>query len=108
MKLDLLANTLADLASRGALVTYGDLARALALPNPGSIARLADGLERLMAEDADAGRPFRAALCRAKTGDLPALGFFEAAMRLGRFNGADPVGFVSAERAALFKTATLR
>lgn len=61
-----------------------------------------------MAEDAVAGKPFRAALCRTKTGPLPALGFFEAAARLGRFHGQDDAGFVASERAALFNAAALR
>jgi hypothetical protein len=50
----------------------------------------------------------RAALCRAKLNDLPAAGFFELAAELGRFDGVDPTGFVTAERAALFKAAALR
>lgn len=108
MSLPGLVEALQGLASRGDTIAYGDLARALALPNPGSIARLTAALETTMQEDAEAGEPFRAALCRAKTGVLPALGFFEAAARLGRFDGEDKAGFVRAERAALFKAAALR
>lgn len=108
MSLPGLVQTLDGLASRGETMAYGDLARALALPVRGSIARLTEALEALMAEDAKAARPFRAALCRARTGDHPALGFFEAAARLGRFDGNDAAGFVRAERAALFKRAALR
>ena len=43
-----------------------------------------------MAEDAAAGHPFIAAMVVSRARDgLPALGFFEAAARLGRFDG-DP------------------
>lgn len=108
MSLPGLAETLVGLASRGELIAYGDLARALALPNPGSIARLTNALEVLMAEDAAAGEPFRAVICRAKGGTLPAAGFFDAAAGLGRFDGLDAAGFAESERAALFKAAGLR
>ena len=41
-----------------------------------------------MEEDAEAGRPFLAALVLSKArGDLPAAGFFDCAQRLGRFTG---------------------
>lgn len=108
MSLPGLADALAGLASRGEVIGYGALARDLRLENPGSIARLTVALEALMAEDAAAGKPFRAALCHAKTGTLPALGFFEAAARLGRFNGQDAAAFAASERAALFKPPALR
>lgn len=108
MSLPGLAEALAGLATRGEVMAYGDLARALALPNPGSIARLTDALEAMMIEDAAKGRPMRAVLCRAKLNDLPAVGFFELATQLGRFDGQDPVGFVASERAALFNAASLR
>lgn len=108
MSLPGLAEALEGLASRGEVMAYGDLARSLGLRAPGSIARLTAALEALMAEDFKAGQPFRAVLCRAKTGDLPAVGFFEAAARLGRFDGLDAAGFVLTERAALFKAAALR
>jgi hypothetical protein len=96
------------LAERGEVIAYGDLARGLALPSPGSIAQLTAALEAMMVEDAASGTPFRAALCRAKTGMLPAAGFFEAAAALGRFDGVNPAGFAASERAALFKAASLR
>ncbi len=102
-----LAAELDVLARRGETVGYGALARHLAIPGPGSIQRLADALEALMAEDAAAGRPFRAALCEGKLrGGLPAPGFFEAAQRLGRFfaavDGPEAEAFVACERRALF------
>jgi hypothetical protein len=107
MSLPGLAEALAGLASRGEVISYGQLARDLALPGPGSILQLTTALEALMAEDEEAGHPFRAVLCRAKTSDLPAKGFFDAAARLGRFDGQDPESFVRVERAALFKAAAL-
>ncbi|QCO56895.1 hypothetical protein EOK75_13910 (plasmid) [Pseudorhodobacter turbinis] len=104
-----LALVLDDLAGKEGVIGYGALAQALAIPGPGSIAKLTAQLEALMLEDAAKGHPFRAALCRAKTGNgLPAKGFFEAAIRLGRFDGGDEAGFVAAERAALFKRAASR
>jgi len=103
MSLPGLAEALDALAGRGELISYGALARVLALPSPGAVARLTGALEALMAEDAAAGRPLRAALCRAKLGNgLPAPGFFQAAARLDLFDGTDPDGFVARERAALF------
>lgn len=102
-----LAAELADLARRRETIRYAALARRLAIPGPGSIHRLTGALEALMAEDAAAGRPFRAALCEGKLrGGLPAPGFFEAAQRLGRFSGPfdgpEAEVFVLGERLALF------
>jgi hypothetical protein len=108
MSLSGLAEALAGLASRQELIAYGALARAIGLESPGSIKLLTDALEALMVEDAVTSQPFRAALCRSKTSDLPARGFFDAAVSLGRFDGGNAAGFVSAERAALFKAAGLR
>ncbi len=98
---------LADLARMRETIGYGALARRLAIPGPGSIHSLTDALEVLMEEDAAEGSPFRAALCEGKLrGGLPALGFFEAAQRLGRFSGPldgpEAEAFVANERAALF------
>ena len=102
-----LAAALADLAGKQETIGYGALARSLAIAGPGSIATLTWALEALMAEDAAAGRPFRAALCEGKLrGGLPAPGFFEAARRLGRFSGPfdgpEAEAFVARERLALF------
>lgn len=102
-----LAVELADLAKSRETIGYGALVRRLAIPGPGSIQCLTDALEALMEEDAQAGRPFRAALCEGKLrGGLPAPGFFEAARRLGRFSasvdGPEAEAFVASERAALF------
>ena len=94
---------LADLAARGETVSYGALARDLAIPGPGSIARLTMALETLMEADAAAGRPLRAVLCEARlSGGMPAEGFFAKAEALG-FDVANRAGFVAATRAALFK-----
>ncbi len=100
----------AELAARAVArqtISYGALARKLAIPGPGSIATLTAALEELMAEDAAAGRPLRAALCCGRLGDgQPALGFFITAARLGGYSGppdgAEAAAFVAAERAALF------
>jgi hypothetical protein len=101
-----LSEALATQARAGVTISYGDLARQLAIPGPGAIAKLTTALEVLMAEDAAAARPLRAALCHARLGNgQPAPGFFDAARHFGRFDGVDPAGFVAAERASLFKAA---
>lgn len=94
-----------DLAARLALltvqrqtITYGALARDLGW----RMGDLTAELERLMAEDAAAGQPLRAALCEGRlSGGLPARGFFEAAAALG-FDTADPAAFTQHQRARLF------
>lgn len=103
-----LDEALAGLVAAGETVTYGDLARHLGIPGPGSIAVLAAALEATMAADAAADRPLRAALCTGRTLDgLPAAGFFEAAARLGRYagppQGTEAAAFVAAERARLWR-----
>ena len=76
------------MAAAGLTITYGALARLLELPPPNTIHQLTVALERLMEEDAEAGRPFIAALVLSKARDgLPAVGFFDCAQRLGRFTG---------------------
>lgn len=98
-----LAARLALLAAQQQTVTYGALAKDLAIPGPGSIARLTAALESLMEEDAALGQPLRAALCEARLANgLPAAGFFEKAAALGRYSGQDPATFVQAERQALY------
>ena len=93
-------------------ISYGHLARVLEVPGPGAIARLTDALEDMMREDAAAGRPFLAAMCEGKLlGGMPALGFFELAMALGRYagpaTGPEAETFVTKERALIFR-GTLR
>jgi hypothetical protein len=100
---DALKARLAELAALQKTISYGQLAKDLAIPGPGSIAKLTAALEALMEADAAAAMPFRAALCAARLGnDLPAQGFFDKAAALGRFDGADPAGFVLAERRRLW------
>lgn len=89
---------LSALAATGQTVTYGALARELGL----RIAELTTALEALMAQDARAGQPLRAALCEAKLSrGLPAQGFFDKASELG-FAIHDPADFTAHHRAALF------
>ena len=67
-------------------MTYQQVANALGLTPPGTIARVAQALEQLMEEDVAAGRPMIAALVISRRGeDLPASGFFEKAVALDRF-----------------------
>lgn len=66
-------------------LTYQQLAEALGLEPPGTIQRVAQALETLMREDAQAGCPLIAALVVSRRGEgLPADGFFELAVALGR------------------------
>ncbi len=106
--IDRLAARLDALAAQGAAMTYGDLARDLEVPGPGSIATLTGALETLMEQDAQAGRPLRAALCRSRLSELPAQGFFDHAARLGCYNGEDAQTFVMNMRTALFQAAKSR
>jgi hypothetical protein len=83
---------LQNMAAAGLTITYGGLARLLELSLPNTIHQITVALERLMEDDAEAGRPFIAALVISKArGGLPAMGFFDCAQRLGRFAG-DPNG----------------
>ena len=67
-------------------MTYGALARELGL----RMGELTAALEALMEEDARAGRPLRAALCKGRFADgLPARGFFDKAAELG-YDTGDP------------------
>ena len=84
--------SLQNMATAGLTITYGGLARLLELSPPNTIHQITVAVERLMEEDAGAGRPFIAALVISKArGGLPAMGFFDCARRLGRFTG-DPNG----------------
>ncbi|MCE8017750.1 hypothetical protein HOP62_16855 [Halomonas sp. MCCC 1A17488] len=78
-------------------MTYRGLAEALGLTPPHTIQRVAQALEALMREDAERGRPFVAALVVSRRGGLPAPGFFELAVQLGRFP-ADPARHAEAYR----------
>ena len=79
-------------------ITYQALAKALGLSPPNTIRQLTVALEYLIEEDAAAARPLIAAFVVSKArGGLPAPGFFECALRVGRFHG-DPLG----EEASIF------
>lgn len=96
-----LRGRLANLAALGQTITYGDLARDLALPSP-AIQTLTAMLEDLMEQDAAAGRPFFAAVMEGRLGDgLPSLGFFEKAAMLDANMTSDPDAFVQEQRAQL-------
>jgi len=66
-------------------LTYQAVATALGLTPPGTIQRVAAGLEQTMREDVAAGRPMIAALVISRAGEMPGLGFFDLAVALGRF-----------------------
>jgi hypothetical protein len=93
-----LEDRLAALATAGGTIGYGDLARDLGL----RMADLTARLERLMEDDAAAGRPFRAALLRQRLSPeaLPAPGFFRKAAELGDRIG-DPAAYVADQRRRL-------
>jgi NFU1 iron-sulfur cluster scaffold homolog, mitochondrial len=75
---------LSGLSTHDVPVTYVQLARAIGLEAPGSIGQVARALEVTMQQDADADRPFIAALVVSKAGvNGPARGFFEKARQLG-------------------------
>jgi hypothetical protein len=98
-----LQGRLAELAALGQTITYGDLAREMALPTP-AIQTLTVMLEDLMDQDAVAGRPFLAAVLEGRLGDgLPSLGFFEKAAELDANLTSDPAEFIAQQRAALHK-----
>lgn len=90
---------LAELAARDETITYGALARDLGW----RMAELTEALEALMAADAAAGQPLRAALCKGRlSGGLPAQGFYLKAAALG-FDVSDEALFAADHRARLFK-----
>lgn len=69
------------------LVTYRALIERLQLPVP-AMQTLAAALEHLAALDERADRPLRSALVISQGASrLPQTGFFECAIRLGRFSG---------------------
>ncbi|MFW3616578.1 hypothetical protein [Billgrantia antri] len=78
-------------------ITYRQLAEALGLTPPRTIQRVTQALEALMREDAERGQPFIAALVVSQRDGLPAPGFFELAVQLGRFP-ADPARHAEAHR----------
>ena len=96
---------LCRIAGQATPITYQALAKALGLSPPNTIHQLTVALECLMVEDAAAARPLIAALVVSKArGGLPALGFFDCALRVGRFGGEpsepEALVFYAAEFAA--------
>lgn len=94
------------LLNAGKPQSYGSLARDLDVSGPGAIARVTMALEALMRDDMAAGRPFVAAMCEGKlSGGMPALGFFQMAVALGRYagpvDGPEAVTFVLQQRALI-------
>lgn len=88
---------LADLAAQGKTTTYGALARELGW----RVADLTAALERLMEQDAAAGRPQRAALLEGRLSNgLPAQGFFLKLAELG-ITPTDPATYIAETRTAL-------
>ena len=79
-----------EIARAGTTRTYQQVATALGLEPPHTIHRLAMALERLMSEDAAAGRPLLAAVVVSRTrAGLPAPGFYAHARALGRYEGPE-------------------
>jgi len=79
---------LQSLAARRLSITYWETVKEIMLLPPNTIRQVAEALEQTMIEDADAGRPFLAAVVISKwRGDLPAPGFFYFAAHLGRYSG---------------------
>jgi Fe-S cluster biogenesis protein NfuA len=79
---------LVSLSATDVPMTYGNLARAMDLYAPGSIAKVTQALEATMVEDAETGAPFLASLVGSKVehGNA-AKGFFKQARALGRGPG---------------------
>ena len=76
---------LTGLTTQDVPITYGQLARALGLYMPGSIAKVTQALEATMVEDAQTGAPFLAALVVSKVGNGgSAKGFHLQSRALGR------------------------
>lgn len=81
---------LEPVAERGETRTYQQVAAGLGLEPPKTIHRVTQALERLMAEDAAAGRPLLAAVVISRTRQgLPAPGFFARARELGCYDGPE-------------------
>jgi hypothetical protein len=80
------------------VVTYQTAAAEIGIPSPHTIHKLAMVLETTIAEDAESGRPLRAAMIvsRARQGEhgpIPAPGFFDAASKAGLAIEPNPAGF---------------
>lgn len=89
-------------------ITYQALAQATGVTPPNTIHQITVALEYLMEQDATASRPLISALVISKArGGLPAVGFFDCAQRIGRFQGdltgPDANSFFTAEFSAATK-----
>lgn len=84
-----LRGVLEPFAARGSTMTYQQAAQALGVRPPQTIHRTIVALERLMDEDAAAGRPLLAAVVVSRTAPMPAAGFFARARSLGLYEGPD-------------------
>jgi hypothetical protein len=79
---------LTSLSAADVPMTYGNLARAMELNLPGSIAKVTQALEATMVEDAENGAPFLASLVVSRVGrGNAAKGFLQQARALGRGPG---------------------
>lgn len=90
-------------------LTYREVADAIRVEPPHRIHQVTGLVERLLEDDAAAGRPSLAALVvsRVRNG-RPAPGFFEHARRLGLYRGDDPDAFHDEMLADLFEHAPTR
>lgn len=85
---DRIRTYLASLSAADVPMTYGHLARAMGLNQPGSIAKVTQALDATMVEDAKNGVPFLASLVVSKVRQgNAAKGFFLQARALGRGPG---------------------
>ena len=75
--------TLLILAQKAEMITYDDLAKAVAVPPPHRIHKLTNYLEVLIEQDIAQGAPIRAAVVISKIRGLPAPGFFDTLDRCG-------------------------
>ncbi|UYF98907.1 hypothetical protein [Halomonas sp. GD1P12] len=82
---DAVRTLLTDTPASALPLTYQQVATALELKPPRTIARVTQALEALMHEDAASGRPFIAALVVSRRDAMPGQGFFELARTLERF-----------------------
>lgn len=64
-------------------ITYQSLAITASIPAPCRISKLTSWLEELIAEDADADLPLRAACVISKVRGIPAPGFFDCCAQHG-------------------------
>lgn len=87
-------------------MTYLQAADAVGVKAPHRIQKLARLVERLLEQDAQAGRlPIGAlVVSRARSG-LPAPGFFDRAFELGIFDGQQPATFHAELLSSLFEAA---